>query len=120
MKSFMGSQHLLNLMDASFHGCMECYRENDCKPLAGATFGYLYYTAQQKMDHLKRVAFNIGSISEHEWLAMTKSDGKLSEFLAKTKLPMPLVPRDALFGSRTNVIFCITKQPLMKRYKRFH
>lgn len=87
------------------HSCIKCYYENDQNPLAGTTFAYLYYTTQQKRDYLKRAGFHIRSIWEHEWATMTKSDGKLAQFLARTKLPTLLVLRDVLVGGRTNTIY---------------
>lgn len=87
-----------------FHYCIKCYHENDQNPLAGTTFGYLHYTTQQKRDYLKRAGFHIRSMWEHELVTMMKSDRKLAQFLARTKLPTPLVTRDVLVDGRTNTI----------------
>lgn len=52
-----------------FHGCVKCYHGNDGNPLVGVTVGYLYYTTQQKMNHLKRAGFNSSPVWEQEWVA---------------------------------------------------
>lgn len=75
-----------------FHGWIKCYHENYWKPLAGVIFGYMYYTTQQKMDHLKRAGFNVRSKQVHEQITMTKSDTKLAD-----KLLMQLVPKGAFW-----------------------
>lgn len=77
----------------------------------GATFGYLYYTAQQNMANIKRADFNMRSIWEHEWVTTTKSDGKLAAFSVRTKLHTLLVPRDALLGRSSNAIYLYSKAP---------
>ncbi|XP_059577891.1 uncharacterized protein LOC132248570 [Alligator mississippiensis] len=87
-----------------FHGCVTCYNEKDQNPLTGTTFGFLNYQALHKTDYLKREGFTVRTIWKHEWRALLETDGELADFLSRTPLPSPLVPRDALFGGRTNAI----------------
>ncbi|XP_065436103.1 uncharacterized protein LOC135979895 isoform X1 [Chrysemys picta bellii] len=87
-----------------FHGCVTCYCEKAQNPMTGTSFGFLYYKTQLKTDYLKRLGFVVRTLWEHEWEVMKETDRELADFLNRARLPQPLVPRDALFGGRTNAI----------------
>ena len=87
-----------------FHGCPTCYTPTDRNPLTDCSFGELYYRTQRKESYLKSLGFTVKSLWEHEWREMVKADSDLGAFLREKKFPSPLLPREALFGGRTNAI----------------
>lgn len=72
--------------------------------------------SQQKMDHLKCTDISIRFMWEHERTAMMKSDGILTEFLARTTLVILLIIRGALLAARQMLYVFITKQTSIKAY----
>lgn len=94
---YMGCWQFLDVIGV--FSCIKCYPENDWQ---GSHLGICI--TQHSMDHLKRAGLNIRSIREQDWVTPTKSNVELEEFLDRAKLPTLPVPRDVLFGSRTNAI----------------
>ncbi|XP_043398255.1 uncharacterized protein LOC122464941 [Chelonia mydas] len=68
--------------------------------MTGTTFGFLYYKTQLKPDYLKRLGFVVRTLWEQEWEVMKETDKELADLLNQAQLP--LLPRDALYGGRTN------------------
>ncbi|XP_019340259.2 uncharacterized protein LOC106737847 isoform X1 [Alligator mississippiensis] len=99
-----GKQMAFEFNSCFFRGCLICYYEKDWNPLMGTTYGFLNYQTLYKTDYLKRAGFTVQTVWEHEWRALLQSDRKLTDFLSRTQLPSPLVPRDALFGERAEAI----------------
>ncbi|XP_042324842.1 uncharacterized protein LOC121931305 [Sceloporus undulatus] len=87
-----------------FHGCSICYEQNARNPITGTTYCELKKNMEKKHSYLSTKGFVVRNIWEHEWKEMLESDKNLRAFLSKNKLPIPLQPRDAFFGGRTNAV----------------
>uniref|UniRef100_A0ABM5FV71 DNA-directed DNA polymerase n=1 Tax=Pogona vitticeps TaxID=103695 RepID=A0ABM5FV71_9SAUR len=94
----------LEFLGCFFHGCALCYHSEDWNPLLGKTYGALFNATQERTAVLRSKGFEVRSIWEHEWKEMVRSDSAVKNYLASADFPEPLVPREALFGGRTNAI----------------
>jgi G:T-mismatch repair DNA endonuclease (very short patch repair protein) len=45
-----------------FHGCNECYKQDDINPLTGDTMNFLYEKTMRKEGNLKQMGYKIKSI----------------------------------------------------------
>ncbi|XP_056376193.1 uncharacterized protein LOC130273430 [Hyla sarda] len=87
-----------------YHGCPTCYTENDTNAVTNTNYGQLYHTFLMKKRYLQSCGYVVRVLWEHEWTEMLKNDSNLQAFLHEMKFPVPLDPRDALYGRRTNAI----------------
>ncbi|KAE8597395.1 hypothetical protein XENTR_v10005656 [Xenopus tropicalis] len=103
--AFVDGKHVaFEFQGCFYHGCPVCYNEADSNDVTNSTYGQLYYTFLVKKRYLQECGFIIRLMWEHEWHEMLEKDERLKEFIHKMQFPIPLDPRDALYGGRTNAI----------------
>ncbi|XP_066437436.1 uncharacterized protein [Eleutherodactylus coqui] len=87
-----------------FHGCGVCFSANAQNNVTKTTYSQLYQASLAKMRYLQQQGYTLRVLWEHEWREMIETNSDLQAFLLKMQFPVPLEPRDALYGGRTNAI----------------
>ncbi|XP_077110682.1 uncharacterized protein LOC143766710 [Ranitomeya variabilis] len=103
--AYVSGQHIaFEFQGCFYHGCPVCYNENDTNKVTNTSYGQLYYTFLAKKRYLQCCGYTIRVIWEHECNEMVENYSNLQTFLHQMEFPLPLDPRDALYGGRTNAI----------------
>ncbi|XP_067036362.1 uncharacterized protein [Acropora muricata] len=87
-----------------WHGCPTCFpqRHESHPRLLGRTMDDVFALRQEKHDLLRQHGYLVRSIWECEWSRRRAADPAIQTFLQSHQTPLPLDPRDAFFGGRTN------------------
>ena len=89
-----------------FHGCPKCYHPDDENKKIHRRMGMLYADTMARNKALEQKGYKVVHCWEHEWDEQKakldkKVQKKLTEKAKKHKSFGPLVPRDTLYGGRT-------------------
>ena len=89
-----------------FHGCQKCYLENTWNSFKQETMKTTYSKHLERINFLKNNSNNATIIEmwECDWNKLCKNDDHLKSFLINNQIKDNLIPRDALYGGRTNAI----------------
>ena len=108
------TKECLEFWGCFFHGCNRCYSSNRhsiINPFNGLSMTDLYNKTQEKILRLKINGFKITSIWECELKILIKGDKQIKMFFDNhsrnyelSKYTPYLLPRDALYGGRTNAV----------------
>ena len=91
------------------HGCEKCFPERK----------ELYQKTTRQIDELRQAGYTVHHIWECEWEAMKDCGENVSAILKKVGNELPINPRDAFFGGRTDALktfFDIRYKPGVKIY----
>ena len=91
--------------DACFwHGCPTCFpqRHEPHPRLLGRTMDDVFALRNEKHDLLRQHGCLVRSIWECKWFRRRQTESAIQTFLKTCQTPLPLDPRDAFFGERTN------------------
>jgi hypothetical protein len=85
-----------------FHGCPKCYpKRTEFVKCTGNTHEGNFEKTMKREDRLKRLGYKVVTMWEHDYQP-AESQKKLRKHLLMDKLPLD--PRDAFYGGRTNVL----------------
>ena len=87
-----------------WHGCETCFKDRLMKhPMENASMGDLYMKTCKRTQRLKALGYTVVEKWSHDWDVERE---EYLPFLDRTVLEAryPILPRDALFGGRTNAI----------------
>ena len=79
-----------------------CFKQESINPYKKQTMGNLYKLTKQKEKTIRGLGYNYIEIWEHEWDDLVKTNKHVAEFVKSEDIQQPLMPRDALYGGRTN------------------
>ena len=87
-----------------FHGCPKCYSSSSWNRIKQQTMGTTYKRHLDRIEFIKQnlPEFELIEIWECEFDALDKQDPDFAAFIKKARVEVPLNPRDALYGGRTN------------------
>ena len=87
-----------------FHGCPKCYTPDTKNNLLNLLMRSLYTRHCERIAYLKGKCKNIVEIWECEWDKKVAENVEIKKFISTIKYETPLIPREALFGGRTNAL----------------
>ena len=97
-------------MGCFYHSCKKCYQQDSIHPLKSdlynkekrVTHGMVYATTMRVLEDIKNAGYNVKVMWECDWRRI-KSKQKLDSNVELFKR-LPLNPRDAYYGGRTNAV----------------
>ena len=103
----------LNNYIFSFHGCPKCLPDRDKDlPLASKTAGEAYLRTRDRTHYLQQKGYTVTEKWECELKKDLEQNPNMKAFFKQEQLTMPLDPREALMGGRTNAtVLTYTTKP---------
>lgn len=97
--------HVWEFLGCFYHGCITCHPPDETNPLTKTSYFEMYEKTQKKLQQLQsEFKLAVTSIWEHEWKKRKENDRDVAAFVKNLEVPVPLIPRDALYGGRTSAI----------------
>jgi hypothetical protein len=104
-----------------FHGCPKCYTPDTFNAIKKLPMGFIYKEHCKRMEFLKSSLTGnktkIVEIWECEWEKEIQTNKDIKQFIDECDLKLPLNPREAFFGGRTNALklyYCIKGNEIIK------
>jgi len=96
-----GEKVVLEFHGCFWHGCPKCFSRSTINPVTDTTMQELYDKTQDKMQYLKSLGFVYRSIWECDYKTEMKTNAAMQDYIDSLDIVMPLEPRDAFYGGRT-------------------
>ena len=104
------SNTVYEFLGCFYHSCKKCYQQDSVHPLKSdlynkekrITHGQVYATTMRVLEDIKNAGYNLVVIWECDWKRL-KNKKKLNSNVELFKR-LPLNPRDAYYGGRTNAV----------------
>jgi hypothetical protein len=92
-----------------FHGCPKCFSPETYNSLKQQRMGFIYKRHLERIDTIKSTFMKNGKVKlvemwECDWDKMIDTNVQVKDFVETCEIKLPLNPRDAFFGGRTNAL----------------
>jgi len=96
-------------MGCMWHGCEKCYMPDTLNPINSTSMENLKEGTIRKIERFKKLGYNVVVQWEYGFLQQLEINPDTKAFVQNLKFGIPLEPRHAFFGGRTNAV-CLLKE----------
>lgn len=100
-KTEQGIDVALEFQGCFWHGCPRCFSRDTVNPVCETTMAELYSRTLEKQHYIETQGFSYRSMWECDFKKETETSTDLQEFMRSLDIILPLEPRDAFYGGRT-------------------
>lgn len=102
-----------------WHGCQKCYSSNTWNKIKQKTMGSIFESHCKRIKFIKQAlsSYKLVEIWECDFDSKIKNDIEYQRFIKSNPVSIPLIPRDALYGGRTNALKLYHKCVLNQKTK---
>ncbi|XP_045197429.2 uncharacterized protein LOC123552109 [Mercenaria mercenaria] len=96
-----GRKVVLEFQGDFWHGCPKCFSKSTINPVNGLSMSELYMNTLEKQLYLESEGYHYECIWECDFKKKLESNPTMKEYIDSLEIALPLEPRDAFHGGRT-------------------